>query len=132
MVQAYGSAGALLTSSSQVAPVVCVRPRELVATARRIVRAFPGDVLYAVKVNDDPVVLEALWAGGVRHFDTASIAEVRAVRELLPMAACHFMHPVKSPEAIAEAYHTLGVRRFVFDHGDELDKIVQATGGARD
>jgi ornithine decarboxylase len=97
-----------------------------------VLAAFPGDVLYAVKCNDQPVVLDALWAGGVRQFDTASIAEVRLVRGRLPLAACHFMHPVKSPEAIAEAYHRYGVRRFAFDHADELAKIAQATGGAAD
>ena len=42
------------------------------------------------------------------------------------------MHPVKSAEAIAEAYHEHGVRRFVLDHPDELAKIVAATGGAGD
>ena len=94
--------------------------------------AFPGDVLYAVKCNDAPEVLQALWAGGVREFDTASIGEVRAVKALLPQARCHFMHPVKSVGAIAEAYHEHGVRRFVFDHPDELAKIVAATGCADD
>lgn len=132
MVQAYGSAAALLYSVNPVDPVVCIRPRAIVAAARVIVRSFPGDVLYAVKCNDEPLMLDALWAGGVRHYDTASIAEVRLVRERLPEARCHFMHPVKSPEAIGEAYHRHGVRRFVLDHHDELAKIVQATGGARD
>lgn len=132
MVQAYGGAAALLALRNPVDPVLCLRPRLLVATARRVVAAFPGDVLYAVKCNDQPLVLDALWAGGVRQFDTASIAEVRLVRGRLPDAACHFMHPVKSPEAIAEAYHAHGVRRFVFDHADELGKIAAATGQARD
>lgn len=132
MAQAYGSAGALLTSRNPVDPVVAVRPGVVTETARRIVRAFPGDVLYAVKCNDHPLMLDALWAGGVRAFDTASIEEVRAVRARFPGAACHFMHPVKSPEAIAEAYGRHGVRRFVLDHEDELAKIVRATGGAAD
>ena len=77
-------------------------------------------------------MLRALWDGGVREFDTASIGEVRAVKGLLPRARCHFMHPVKSIGAIAEAYHDHGVRRFVFDHPDELAKIVAATGCAED
>ena len=53
-------------------------------------------------------------------------------RRCCPMRRCHFMHPVKSTEAIAEAYHRHGVRRFVLDHPDELAKIVAATGGAGD
>ena len=64
--------------------------------ARRFVGGFPGDVLYAVKCNPEPRVLRALWAGGVRHFDCASLAEVALVRRLLPAAEMHFMHPVKS------------------------------------
>ena len=132
MVQSYRSAAALLLARSPVDPVVCFRPHLIEARARRIVAAFPGDVLYAVKCNDHPEVLKALWAGGVREFDTASIGEVRAVKELLPDALCRFMHPVKGAEAIAEAYHVHGVRRFVFDHADELAKIVAATGGGAD
>jgi ornithine decarboxylase len=132
MGQSYSSAEALLHARAPIDPVVCLRPHLIAARARRIVAAFPGDVLYAVKCNDAPEVLRALAEGGIRHFDTASIGEVRAVRALLPDAACHFMHPVKSTEAIAEAYHRHGVRRFVLDHADELAKILAATGGAGD
>jgi len=132
MADTFGSAAALLGIRSPEHPVVCVRPHLIEARARRVLAAFPGDVLYAVKCNDTPIVLESLWRGGVRHFDTASIGEVRLVRRLLPQARCHFMHPVKSAEAIAEAYHRHGVRRFVFDHEDELAKIVAATDRARD
>ena len=132
MGQSYSSAEALLFARTPIDPVVCLRPHLIAARARRIVAAFPGDVLYAVKCNDAPDVLRALAEGGVRHFDTASIGEVRAVRALLPDAICHFMHPVKSTEAIVEAYHRHGVRRFVLDHADELAKIVAATGGAGD
>src|SRR5688572_18304215 len=132
MADTFTSAAALLAHKSPVDPVVCLRPHLIAARARRVVAAFPGDVLYAVKCNDAPEVLHALWAGGVREFDTASIGEVRAVKALLPRARCHFMHPVKSVGAIAEAYHEHGVRRFVFDHADELAKIVAATGCAED
>ncbi|MCS6876664.1 MAG: type III PLP-dependent enzyme [Geminicoccaceae bacterium] len=132
MAETFGSAAALLSLRSPDHPVVCIRPHLIEERARRVVGAFPGDVLYAVKCNDTPVVLEALWRGGVRHFDTASIGEVRLVKRLLPRASCHFMHPVKSTEAIAEAYHEHGVRRFAFDHEDELAKILAATDNARD
>ena len=132
MADTFTSAAALLAHKSPVDPVVGLRPHLIQARARRVLAAFPGGVLYAVKCNDAPEVLRALWAGGVREFDTASIGEVRAVRALLPRARCHFMHPVKSVGAIAEAYHEHGVRRFVFDHPDELAKIVAATGCAED
>jgi ornithine decarboxylase len=132
MADTFTSAAALIAHVTPSNPVVGLRPHLIQARARRILAAFPGSVLYAVKCNDAPEVMRALWAGGVREFDTASIGEVRAVRSLLPQARCHFMHPVKSVGAIAEAYRGHGVRQFVFDHPDELAKIVAATGCADD
>lgn len=104
-------------------PVHCFRPSLVAATARDFVDGFPGDVLYAVKCNADPAVLRALWDGGVRHFDCASVAEVRLVRTMFPDAAIHFMHPVKARGAIREAWAVHGVRDFVLDSTEELAKI---------
>ncbi|OYV38891.1 MAG: decarboxylase [Rhodospirillales bacterium 20-64-7] len=112
-------------------PVHCLRPAVLSATAETFVAAFPGDVLYAVKCNPDPAVLRALHDGGVRHFDCASLNEVRLVRDMFPDAAIHFMHPVKARGAIREAWERHGVRTFVLDSAAELAKIraeVAATG----
>ena len=67
-------------------PLLCLRPAAIAAAAQRFVERFPGDVLYAVKCNPEPPVLRALWAGGVRHFDCASLAEVGLVRKLFPAA----------------------------------------------
>ena len=55
----------------------CVRRR---SPPRRsgLSTCFPGDVLYAVKCNPEPRVLRAVWAGGVRHFDCASLPRDRA------------------------------------------------------
>jgi len=65
----------------------------------------------------------------VTHYDVASIAEVRLVRETLPEAVLCYMHPVKPAAAIAEAYRVHGVRTFSLDSHDELAKIVAATAG---
>jgi ornithine decarboxylase len=132
MIQSYGGATAMIREFAPELPIVGIRPHVIRERTRHVLATFPGDVLYAVKCNDHPIVLETLHAAGVRHFDTASIKEIRTVRRLLPNAICHFMHPVKSAEAIAEAYVVHGVRRFVLDHPRELDKIVAATGGAED
>lgn len=105
-------------------PLHCVRPAAISAAAQAFVRSFNGDVLYAVKCNSEPAVLRAVWAGGVRHFDCASTAEVTLVRRLFPGAAIHFMHPVKSRAAIREAWMVNGVRDFVLDSVGELDKIL--------
>ena len=94
-------------------PLHCVRPTNIAAASSTFVQAFNGDVLYAVKCNPEPAVLRAVWEGGVRHFDCASIAEVSLVRRLFPGAEIHFMHPVKSRAAIREAWLQNGVRDFV-------------------
>jgi ornithine decarboxylase len=114
-------------------PMHCLRPATLAATARAFIAAFPGEVLYAVKCNPEPAVLRALWAGGVRHFDCASPAEVALVRQMFPDAAIHFMHPVKARGAIREAWARHGVRDFALDCADELAKLreeIAATGVA--
>jgi ornithine decarboxylase len=112
-------------------PVHCLRPITVTQTARGFVEGFPGDVLYAVKCNPDPAVLRALWEGGVRHFDCASLPEIRLVRDMFPAAVIHFMHPIKARGAIREAWERHEVRDFVLDAADELAKIraeVAATG----
>ena len=112
-------------------PVHCLRPTTVAQTACGFVEGFPGDVLYAVKCNPDPAVLRALWEGGVRHFDCASLPEIRLVRDMFPEAVIHFMHPIKARGAIREAWERHDVRDFVLDSADELAKIraeVAATG----
>jgi ornithine decarboxylase len=106
-------------------PLHCIRPETVTNAARSFVQAFNGEVLYAVKCNPEPAVLRAIWNGGVRHFDCASISEVSLVRRLFPGAAIHFMHPVKSRSAIREAWLLHGVRDFVLDSADELAKILE-------
>jgi ornithine decarboxylase len=108
-------------------PLLCQRPAAITAAAGDFVAAFPGDVLYAVKCNPEPRVLRAVSAGGVRHFDCASLAEIKLVRTLLPGAGIHFMHPVKPRPAIAEAFEHYDVTDFAFDCADELAKILQET-----
>ena len=110
-----------------VQPVTLIRPHAARRAARFFTEKFPGRSLYAVKANPSPELLKVLWESGVTHYDVASIAEVRLVRETLPEAVLCFMHPVKAQEVIAEAYHDHGVRTFSLDSLDELDKIVAAT-----
>lgn len=100
--------------------------------ARTFTTLFPGTVMYAVKSNPDEDVLRSLLEGGISTFDAASIDEVRLVRRLSPSARIHFMHTVKSREAIREAYFDHGVRVFVTDTLDELHKILHETDLAND
>lgn len=118
---------AVVARQQPAAPLVCLRPAAIAAASRCFVTSFPGDVLYAVKCNPEPRVLRAVWDGGVTHYDCASLPEVALVRETLPQAEIHFMHPVKARGAIAAAYHNHGVTDFALDSADELEKILQET-----
>jgi ornithine decarboxylase len=123
----FPSVDAIVARTRPSDPLLCLRPAVIAGAAQRFVDFFPGDVLYAVKCNPEPRVLRALWAGGVRHFDCASLAEVELVRKLLPAGEIHFMHPVKSRPAIRDAFEVYGVTDFAFDSADELAKILQET-----
>jgi ornithine decarboxylase len=122
----YPNAQAVARALSPDEPVIVNRPHAAARAARFFVDRFPGKVLYAVKANPAPDLIEVLWASGVTHYDVASIAEVRLVRALLPAATLCFMHPIKTKSAIAEAYHQHGVKTFSLDTAEELAKIVEA------
>ena len=119
--------GVDIAKQRPVQPVTLLRPHAARRAARFFVEKFPGRSLYAVKANPSPDLLRVLWDAGVTHYDVASIAEIRLVRDTLPEAVICFMHPVKAEEAIHEAYFRQGVRTFSLDTVEELDKIVRAT-----
>ncbi|MBA3510700.1 type III PLP-dependent enzyme [Sphingomonas sp.] len=119
--------GADIAKLRPAQPVTLLRPRAARRAARFFVEKFPGRSLYAVKANPSPDLLRLLWDEGITHYDVASIGEVRLVARTLPQAVICFMHPVKSEEAIAEAYFDHKVRAFSLDSLDELDKIMRAT-----
>ena len=128
----HHSALGLATALRPAQPVTLIRPHAAVRAARFFAEKFPGKSLYAVKANPSPDLIRLLWESGITHFDTASLNEVRLVREIAPEATLCFMHPIKAEEAIAEAYFEHGVRTFSLDSLEELDKIVRATKGATD
>jgi ornithine decarboxylase len=122
----------LVRERSPERPVALVRPDVLAVAARWFQDNFKGDVLYAVKANPSPWVIRDLSAQGVNRFDVASVPEIELVAEHAPGARMAFMHPVKSRRAISAAYFDHGVRTFSFDTHEELAKIIDATGHAKD
>lgn len=121
---------AVVRASAPEQPAILNRPHAAARAARFFVEKFPGKSLYAVKANPSADLIRILWDSGVTHYDVASIVEVRLVRETLPQATLCFMHPVKAPAAIREAYHDHGVRVFSLDSFEELEKIKAATADA--
>ena len=131
-MERHTSALELVVNGQPDLPVHCVRPHAAQKAADWFVRRFPGDVLYAVKANPHPSVLDAVYAAGVRWFDVASLPEIELVANRFDDATLAFMHPVKARSAIRKAYYDYGVRIFVLDSREELAKIVEETGGAKD
>lgn len=123
----YADAEAVARALSPSYPVYLLRPHQLAANARAFLERFPGSVLYAVKCNPHPQVLRALYEAGIRHFDTASLPEIAQVSEAYPDAKTYFMHPVKGRAVIRTAYEVYGVRHFVIDHLNELEKVLEET-----
>jgi ornithine decarboxylase len=111
--------------------IYALYPRKIEAAARLFVGGFPGHVLYAVKSNPHPSLLQILWDEGVTRFDVASMREIDLVKSIAPEAELFLMHPIKSRKTIEYAYGC-GVRHMSFDHVDELQKIVDCTAEAND
>ena len=130
--QAYSCTGGLIDAQQPSEPVYLFCAEHLQRRARQFQDGFTGMVSYAVKANPEPCVLQTLISGGIRHFDVASIEEVRTVLTLCPTARLHFNNPVKATEAVREAYARHGVRSFALDEMSELEKIQRATGGDND
>ena len=122
----------LVRERSPERPVALARPAALVVAARWFRDRFKDDVLYAVKANPSPWVIKTLAKEGIGAFDVASIPEIELVAEYAPGARMAFMHPVKSRKAISKAYFDHGVRTFALDSHEELAKLIDATGQARD
>lgn len=122
----------LVRSRPVEGPVACARPDRLTIAATWFQSNFPGEVLYAVKANPAPWVIDGLYQAGLRWFDVASLPEVELIASRCPDATMAFMHPVKSRHAIRQAYFEHGVKIFSLDCEAELDKILAETGHASD
>tara|TARA_Y100000588_G_C14243006_1_gene920229 strand:+ start:1455 stop:2570 length:1116 start_codon:yes stop_codon:yes gene_type:complete len=119
----HSTIDSILSSYEGDGPIRCFWPQRIKQNAQKFRRLFSGKIVYAVKCNPDPIVLEALKSGGINDFDVASIGEIEFVRSWNPHSTLYFQHPVKSRSSIISAYKKHGVRHFSVDHSDELDKL---------
>src|SRR5437763_740808 len=78
-------------------PVYVLHPKRFRTAVSRFLDSFPGTTMYAVKANPVSHVVDMLWEAGIRHFDTASLAEIELIRSRYPESTCHFMAPVRIP-----------------------------------
>ena len=127
----YLSIPALIAATRPTLPCYAIHPVQFKAAARRFLDHFPGTTMYAVKVNPAPHVLDQVYEAGIRHFDTASLAEIELIRERYPDTQCHFMAPVRIPGASGVAWREHGITDFVVDCDPELDKLLGETDGGK-
>ena len=127
----YPNAKALIDALRPERPVLGLRPHAAGRAARWFLTHFPGEVAYAYKANSSVFLVGSLYGAGIRNFDVASLPELEDAATI-PKANLHYMHPVKSRMAIRRAYHEFGVRCFALDSENELEKILEETGGPDD
>src|ERR1700744_6369247 len=120
----FASVEKVIERLKPVEPVYVLHPGRFQAAAKRFLDHFPGDTMYAVKANPAPLVLDQVYAAGIRHYDTASLPEIELVRGKFPDAICHFMSPVRAVGAAKAAFERFGVTDYVIDCDFELDKLL--------
>ncbi|MDH3977591.1 MAG: type III PLP-dependent enzyme [Gammaproteobacteria bacterium] len=130
-MNSFQSACSYLRQNEPADPVVCHRPHTAVRAANWFIENFPGEVMYAVKANPSPIILNALYGAGIRSFDITSVYEMEIMQRFAE-ARLFYMNPVKHAEHIKIAYYKYGVRDFSLDTEDELHKIISATNNAPD
>ena len=113
-------------------PVCCIRKKSIQIASKFFQDEFPGKILYAVKTNPNKEVLKTIIKSGIKHFDVASIEEIKTIKQLDPNLHCSYMHTVKSRENIREAYFNYNIKDFSLDTKEELIKILESTKNAKD
>ena len=131
-MQKFKSVEELVSQLKPEKPVYCLRKKSILSASKFFQNNFPGKILYAVKTNPHSEVIKTLVKSGIDQFDVASIEEIKSVKKFSLSAKCSFMHTVKSRESITEAYFKYGVKTFALDTKDELIKIIESTGNAKD
>ena len=131
-MQKFKSVEDLINQLKPEKPVYCIRRHSVTSASKFFQKNFPGDVLYAVKTNPHPAVIQTLLESGINQFDVASIEEIKQIRKFTSTAKCSYMHTIKSPESINKAYFEYGIKTFSLDTKEELIKIIKNTNNAKD
>ncbi len=128
----YRSVAEMIAELRPALPVYALFPDAFAKVAKTFIDGFPGETMYAVKANPALPVLDLIHDAGIRHFDVASLSEVKLIHERFPRARKSFMAPVRIRGTAGEAFRSCGVRDFALDSTDELDAVLRETGAAND
>ncbi|MET0336250.1 MAG: hypothetical protein ABW063_00665 [Caulobacter sp.] len=120
-------------------PVLAVSREQVRAKFRKMKAVMPGGtrIMYAMKANDHPDILDLIIEEG-GQFDCASDGEIAKVYEAAarvgfrgnPGELCSFGNTNKREAQIVSSY-AQGVRLFVADYEDEIEKIARAAPGSQ-
>src|ERR1700743_695723 len=127
----FASVAEVIEKTKPGEPTYVIHPAKFAEAAKRFLDNFPGAPRFGIKANRHPHVLDQVWAGGIRHFDTASIPEIELVKNRYPEAICHFMAPVRANGTAKIAFEKYGVTDYVIDCDYELDKLLAETGNPK-
>ena len=128
----FKSVDELISQLQPDKPVYCIRKKSIQIASKFFQDEFPGKILYAVKTNPNKEILKTIIKSGIKHFDVASIEEIKTIKQLDPNLHCSYMHTVKSRENIREAYFNYNIKDFSLDTKEELIKILESTKNAKD
>jgi len=131
-MQKFKSVDELVKQLKPTEPAYCIRRKSIKLSSKYFRNKFPGKILYAVKTNPNPIVLQTIVESEINDFDIASIKEIEAIKKISPNAKCSYMHTIKSRENINEAYFKHGIKTYSLDTKDELIKIIESTNHAED
>lgn len=112
--------------SGEVAtPFMVLRTAQVRDNLRRLRQAIPGvEIFYAVKANNHPDIIKSLAFEGC-SFDISSVRELKETLECgVRVEDTIHTNPIKSSREFDGAVE-LGVRTFVADNFNELDKFIK-------
>ena len=131
-MQKFKSVDNLVSQLKPEKPVYCIRKESIQISSKIFQNKFPGEILYAMKANPHPIVLNTVMESGINNIDVASIKEIETIKKINASVKCSYMNAVKSRESIREAYFKYDVKTFSLDSKDELIKIIESTNYAKD
>jgi len=124
LIKSFRNIEELLIANDPHLPVYCIYPHVYRESTKHFLDGFPGRVLFAVKANDHPEVLQQLCAAGVQHFDCASLGEIELVSKTCPGSSAYYMNPVRLEGHARSAQQKYNTRHFVIDHHSGLPPLI--------
>ena len=78
-MQKFKSVEQIVNQLKPEKPVYCIRKNSIRSATKYFLKNFPGKILYAVKTNPHPIVIQTVIDSGVEQFDVASIEELSLI-----------------------------------------------------